>query len=912
MISVDQNPTHLLQPVEDRVDILFRELELAIKWQRPSILLAIYGPEAVHIDAVTRLKKNLFGLRQAVYHIQIKDKDISRIPSMVPADADLERTVFFVESFDWGGAQADANNYYAIDQFRDFFIKKRIRVVFWLTENDANRLAHYAPDFWTFRHCSVELIGSLEEKTTSDLEAARQSLGESPNMPEDADSRAGWNISSSVDLTDENQPEVTHLNLSLTLGILNWRRGDYEKATEFLQAALEIAETIQDKWFRALCFNSLALVQTSMGKIDEAIRSYESALDLTPEHIFPWSNLGNLYNKSDRHDKALGAFHKAITIDPKNAISWNGLGDVYVKLGKADDAIMAYQKAIEFVPNFANPWNGLGNVYASMGHTETAINAYQKTIELNRNLINPWICLGSIFYKQGRSDDALKTFRKAVELDPGNARIWNELGSIYFNAGDYVQAAAAYNKAIELDPGFGMPYCNLAFTYTHQGRYAEAIPLYQRSIELLDGDKDKAISWNRLGSTYRRLHEYYNTVAAYDTVDKPGTEPAALQENELNSQVAQPSGIHLPGDQELGAGSGIAGKRDDLDEQERSAIANLMVAPSIPGQVVALGEELSDKSRESGQVPTSVHTVEESVRRANNRDDSLAVDCMMGENKSRNLSRKAAWPKGMDEAVENSTIAPRIEDVPKNAHIWNEIGNVYFNSGAFDRAMAAFNKAIELDPEYGRPYGNLALAYSNHGRYPEAIPLYKKSIELLGSKEEKAVAWNGLGNAYRRLGDSDSAIVAYQLADRLDLDSGDTEKVLGEDPDQLDSTDPHAWNELGLVYTNTGACDRAIYAYRKAIELAPGFGWPYSNLALAFSHQGRYTEAIPLCRKSIELFGGDKEKAVSWNRLGDIYRHLNDRENAVVAYQNAVELDPENVTLLTRARFSLLSNCYVG
>ena len=35
----------------------------------------------------------------------------------------------------------------------------------------------------------------------------------------------------------------------------------------------------------------------------------------------------------------------------------------------------------------------------------------------------------------------------------------------------------------------------------------------------------------------------------------------------------------------------------------------------------------------------------------------------------------------------------------------------------------------------------------------------------------------------------------------------------------------------------------------------------------------------------------------------------NQREKAAAAYKKAVELDPENVSLLTRARFSLLGNC---
>jgi cytochrome c-type biogenesis protein CcmH/NrfG len=38
---------------------------------------------------------------------------------------------------------------------------------------------------------------------------------------------------------------------------------------------------------------------------------------------------------------------------------------------------------------------------------------------------------------------------------------------------------------------------------------------------------------------------------------------------------------------------------------------------------------------------------------------------------------------------------------------------------------------------------------------------------------------------------------------------------------------------------------------------------------------------------------------------------LNDYDNAIKAYQNAVKLNDETATLLTRTRFSLLGNCTV-
>jgi tetratricopeptide (TPR) repeat protein len=125
---------------------------------------------------------------------------------------------------------------------------------------------------------------------------------------------------------------------------------------------------------------------------------------------------------------------------------------------------------------------------------------------------------------------------------------------------------------------------------------------------------------------------------------------------------------------------------------------------------------------------------------------------------------------------------------------------------------------------------------------------------------------------------------------------------------EMDSKNAHVWNELGNVYFNTGAHDDAVTAYSKAIELDRWFAWPYSNLALTYVQKGRFVEAILLYQRSIELFASEKDKAISWNRLGNVYRRINDYENAIAAYQRADELDPDNTTLSLQSRFSLLGS----
>jgi tetratricopeptide (TPR) repeat protein len=128
---------------------------------------------------------------------------------------------------------------------------------------------------------------------------------------------------------------------------------------------------------------------------------------------------------------------------------------------------------------------------------------------------------------------------------------------------------------------------------------------------------------------------------------------------------------------------------------------------------------------------------------------------------------------------------------------------------------------------------------------------------------------------------------------------------------EADAKNAHVWNELGNAYFNKGAYEDAVIAYSKSIELDRQFAWPYSNLALVYVQKGRFAEAMLLYQRSIELFSNEKDKAISWNRLGNVYRRLNDYDNAIAAYQRADDLDTDNTTLSLQSRFSLLGNFHM-
>src|SRR5512140_2199168 len=118
-----------------------------------------------------------------------------------------------------------------------------------------------------------------------------------------------------------------------------------------------------------------------------------------------------------------------------------------------------------------------------------------------------------------------------------------------------------------------------------------------------------------------------------------------------------------------------------------------------------------------------------------------------------------------------------------------------------------------------------------------------------------------------------------------------------------------SWNELGNIYYNAGAYDEAIRAYHRAIELGHCSGQSFCNLADIYIRKGFLGEAILMYQKGIEDLKTSVDQASLWNRLADVYLQLNRYDEAIQAYQTAVDLDPDNEELREDlARIILASN----
>ena len=130
----------------------------------------------------------------------------------------------------------------------------------------------------------------------------------------------------------------------------------------------------------------------------------------------------------------------------------------------------------------------------------------------------------------------------------------------------------------------------------------------------------------------------------------------------------------------------------------------------------------------------------------------------------------------------------------------NNQGLDYNYKGEYHKAIIAFDKAIELDPDLAIAYNNRGWSYLELGQYEQAITDCDEAIELDSSL---ALAYSNRGLAYIRLGQYEQGL-------------SDCNKAIELDPDLA-----LAYSNRGMAYIELGQYEQAIADFDKAVELDP-------------------------------------------------------------------------------------------
>ena len=94
--------------------------------------------------------------------------------------------------------------------------------------------------------------------------------------------------------------------------------------------------------------NILGAALRGQGKLQEAVNSYNKAIQLKPDFAEAYSNRGNALKDLGRLDEAVASCDKAIQFKPDLAEAYSNRGNALKDLGRFDEAVASCDKAIQF------------------------------------------------------------------------------------------------------------------------------------------------------------------------------------------------------------------------------------------------------------------------------------------------------------------------------------------------------------------------------------------------------------------------------------------------------------------------------------------------------------------------------------------------------------------------------------
>lgn len=193
-------------------------------------------------------------------------------------------------------------------------------------------------------------------------------------------------------------------------------------------------------------------------------------------------------------------------------------------------------------------------------------------------------------------------------------------------------------------------------------------------------------------------------------------------------------------------------------------------------------------------------------------------------------------------------------------------GFAYLSKGDYDRALADFNQAIQLQPDSATFYIMRGEIYAKQDDFDQAITNFDQAIKLQPNLVD---AYYNRGRSYREKGDYDRAIADYDQAIKLK------------------PKDAGIYNGRGWTYAQAGNFDQAIADLNQAIKLNPNEASFYDSRGFAYAGKREYDRAIADYNRALKL---KPDADYAYYHRGTVYRALGDRLKAIADFKRTLEL----------------------
>ena len=222
-------------------------------------------------------------------------------------------------------------------------------------------------------------------------------------------------------------PAIMDLREMFEVGKKHFESKNYARAAQYFNRILKGGARYAD------VHNMLGVIHHVEGKFNNAIQSFEKAIEINPAYTEATLNLAVLYNDLGEFKKAKALYSRIqknrgnkvpVDFDPilrGNFANMHAhLGDTYREVSKHAEAIDEYKKALKLCPTYADIRTRLGITYRENRQKDLAVKELEATVSESPHYKPARIQLGVAYYSQGEKSKAAKVWKDVLAKDKDN------------------------------------------------------------------------------------------------------------------------------------------------------------------------------------------------------------------------------------------------------------------------------------------------------------------------------------------------------------------------------------------------------------------------------------------------------------------------------------------------------------
>jgi tetratricopeptide (TPR) repeat protein len=603
--------------------------------------------------------------------------------------------------------------------------------------------------------------------------------------------------------------------------------------------------------------------------------------------------LGNIHLEEKNYDEAIKTYNRAIQINPGYAAAFTNRGNVYSRNGEPEKAIADYTEAIRLKPDNVIPLINRSWSYGEIGEYDRAEWDEEEAVRLQPDLKSVLLYVkgGMCFFPmsileddKGREEvnEAIRALTTAINLRPNNATLINNRAQNYSVLGEYDKAIADWTEAIRLNLDKAVHcktfYRDRAQNYSVLGEYDKAIADWTEAIRL---NLDKAVHcetfYQDRGDAYSKKGDYEKAIADYTEIIRLEPENSGVYRKRGDAYKA------------LGQHDKATLDHEKANQLEQWKYLDMETFVDFVGDIDEEDiSEIFDENIDTGQPEKLAEAyLKESSRWFSNDDEqqgkkflAKALDIYSGMNEEKAKQLKSVFLPAhvVDNVRKLDNEIARISDVihkqlEKTAYFLNNRGIACAEKAAYGKALMKLTGILEMEASVGKWFDYQADYNRAIADFTEAIALKEKA----GGSDE--VFYQNRGKLYVDLKQYENAIADFTKVIRCSChpgdylycrgivhdDKGDYGKAIADYTESIKSEQPfgcyHAesFYNRGLIYDKMEEYEKAVSDYTAAIWLVPK-GSPVAvsalrNRSLVYKTIGQpdKTEADLLRLRSISI-----------------------------------------------------------